>query len=433
MFAHASKKRFPRAVAMTVGAVLTLGLAGCAGGNTEATGDSDEPVELEIWIQRDEFLPTGGFDEFEAANPGITVKTVTVPAEEQISTFLRSAASGDAPDVLMPTTDLWPPLAEQGLLYDMTELLAQWEEENPEEFEDAAAGIAFGTAQDGVPYGIGIAGAPTWMTYRADWFQEAGIETPETYEELLEAARTIKAERPDVTPFGIVGARAASPAAKFLTLFYRMGGTHENGVPQFDSEAGIFLLEYYQTLVKEKLAHPDTLAWTSGETRGSFIEGIEGMTPISQNIYPEINEALEYGTEWALLPDLHREGHEDDATMTFRAITALMAANTEYPEESALLIRYLAGPDYGVDLSTRYQPSLNAAVGENPEYLEVAPWVSDLAPHVAEAQPLPAHAKAAELYEIVHDMKQEAIGNPDADAAEIAKKAQERMSSVVAE
>lgn len=417
-----------KAGALGLSAVIALGIAGCA--PAESNGGADEEVELLIWLQRDEFLPTDSFAQFEEDNPGITVRAVTVPAEEQISSFLRSAAAGDTPDVLMPTTDLWPPLAQEGLLYDMSDELAAWQAEDPDSYEDAAAGIAFGTANDGVTYGVGITGAPTWMVYRTDWFDEAGIATPTTYEEMLDAARVIQQEQPDVTPFGIVGARTSSPAAKFLTLFYRMGGEHVDGVPQFDSEAGIYLLEYYQTLVREGLAHPDTLAWTSGETRGSFIEGVEGMTMISQNIYPTIQDSLEYGSEWAIIPDLVREGAENDALMTFRAVTALVAGNTEHPEEAAALVRYLAGPDYGLDISVRYQPSLNAAVQENPDYLAVAPWAPELQDFIANAQPLPANRVSADLYEVIHDMKQEAIGNPDADAADIARRAQERMNDI---
>lgn len=431
-----------RAIAIATSAFVALGVAGCAPTASQGPAESAAPattaesgapvqdVELVIWLQRDEFLPSDAFAQFEADNPGVTVRATTVPAEEQIPSFLRSIAAGDAPDVLMPTTDLWPPLAEQGLLYDMKDELAAWEAEDPQGFADARAGIAFGTAGDGVTYGVGMTGAPTWMVYRKDWFDAANLPAPKTYGELLDAARVIKAARPNVTPFGIVGARAASPAAKFLTLFYNMGGQHVNGVPQFDSSTGIYLIEYYQTLVREGLAHPDTLAWGSGETRGSFIEGVEGMTMISQNIYPRVQESLQYGAEWAIIPNLVREGSESQAMMTFRAVTALVAGNTKHPREAALLVRYLAGPDYGLDISVRYQPSLNAAVQANPEYLSIAPWAPELEQFIANAKPLPANRVSADLYQVIHDMKQEAISRPNASAADIARRAQLEMNKI---
>lgn len=435
MFQNSKRKPGWRAASIGTGAIVALGLIGCAPATTESdtSGDGEsastgQEVELLLWLQRDEFLPTDAFAEFEAENPGVTVRAVTIPAEEQIATFLRSSAAGDSPDVLMPTTDLWPPLAEEGLLYDMADELAAWQSEDPEGYADAKAGIAFGTAGDGITYGVGMTGAPTWLVYRKDWFEDAGISVPSTYDELLDAARAIKASRPDDTAFGIVGGRAASPAAKFLTLFYNMGGEHVNGVPQFDSPAGIYLLEYYQTLVREELAHPDTLAWTSGETRGSFIEGNEGMTMISSNIYPSIQESLEYGSEWAIIPQLTRGDAEP--MMTFRAVTALMAGNTEHPSEAAKLVRYLAGPDYGVDVSVRYMASLNAAVSRNDEFLDVASWAPDLEEFVADSQPLPANKVSADLYQVIHDMKQEAIANPNADAADIAERAQEQLDEI---
>lgn len=435
MFRKTMRKTAWRAAGIGTSAIVALGLVGCAPASTESNSSGNgesastgQAVELLLWMQRDEYLPADAFAQFEAQNPGVTVRAVTIPAEEQISTFLRSSAAGDTPDVLMPTTDLWPPLAEQGLLHDMTDQLLTWQSEDPEGYADAQAGLAFGTALDGVTYGVGMTAAPTWLVYRKDWFEDAGISVPSTYDELLDAARALKSARPDVTAFGIVGGRQASPAAKFLTLFYNMGGEHVNGVPQFDSPAGIYLLEYYQTLVREGLAHPDTLAWTSAETRGSFIEGVEGMTMISSNIYPTIQESLEFGTEWGIIPQLTRG--DAKPMMTFRAVTALIGGNTEHPNEAAKLVRYLAGPDYGVEISLRYMASLNAAVSRSAEYLEIASWAPDIEESVANAQPLPANRVSGELYQIIHDMKQEAIGNPNADATDIAQRAQEQLDEI---
>ena len=430
---------------LAVGMALALLLVACGDGaeeqdpavddevdaeGFEVGGTEDDPIVVTVWFPRDDQVPAGGFDRFHDEYPTIRVDTTVVPAEEQVSSYLRASQAGDAPDILIPTTDLWIPLAQQGRLLDIGPYLEAWEADDPEGFAANAVGIEFGTSQDGVTYGVGLTGAPTWMTYRADWFEEAGIETPETYEDLLEAARVLKEERPDVTPFGIVGARAASPAAKFLTLFYMMGGTHEDGVHQFDSEAGIYLLEYYQTLMREDLANSDTLSWDSGNTRGGLMEGIIGTTMISQNIYPQVIDALEYGEEWDMLPGLHREGHEDERVMTFRAVTGLITADTENPYETSLVLRYLADFENSLEVSLRYQPTLRADVNEDPGYLEQAPWLDKLQPYLDEARPLPAHPSAAELYQVIHDMKQEAIANPDADAAEIAARAQAAMNDI---
>jgi ABC-type multidrug transport system ATPase subunit len=52
-----------------------------------------------------------------------------------------------------------------------------------------------------------------------------------------------------------------------------MGGQFENNVPQLDSDAGIYLLEFYQQLMSENIASRETVAWDSGDMRASFIGG----------------------------------------------------------------------------------------------------------------------------------------------------------------
>jgi ABC-type glycerol-3-phosphate transport system substrate-binding protein len=137
--------------------------------------------------------------------------------------------------------------------------------------------------------GLTLYAGPFWYTYRADLLAAAGLEVPETWDDVLEFARVAKAD--GHIGYAVIGSRAHDPVW-FLSTFMAMGGQFDNGVPQLDSEAGHYLLSFYQTLVREELTSPDVLAWDSGAMRSAFIGGGAAQAMLGDNIYPTLNQAL---------------------------------------------------------------------------------------------------------------------------------------------
>ena len=200
------KNGFKRAGILATGALL-LGLTACSQGSTtqppdagdaQSTGPAHIKIAYQQWgpgVVMKTFL-TAAKAEYEAANPGSTVEIVPIVASEndyytKIQLMMRSPNT--APDIVYEDTFLINSDITAGYLKPLDDYIAGWQDWN--QFEETAKGAAKG--QDGKTYGI-----PDGTDTRALWFNKeifakAGLPadwSPKTWEDVLSAARTIKAE-----------------------------------------------------------------------------------------------------------------------------------------------------------------------------------------------------------------------------------------------
>lgn len=181
------------------GACLSLVtvLAACGSDGGAASADADGSVALRV-----QGLPPGTdqagqdqfnalIDQFEAANPGITVEATT--NEYDPLTFSAQLAGGSIEDVIrVPLTEPRG-LIERGQVQPITGYLSGWphyEELNPQVLEPLsdAEGDVFGIPRS--PFAMGLA-------YNRDLFEQAGLDPddpPATWDEVREAAKAISAE-----------------------------------------------------------------------------------------------------------------------------------------------------------------------------------------------------------------------------------------------
>ena len=392
------------------------------------TAHAQDPIELTMWFGRQDFIPADAFDQFHAENPDIRVTTDVIPLEQAVADTLRASQAGRAPDIVQVPADGVGPLAIQGVLYDMSDVLAQWETEN-QEAHATLAPAAFTLAEwEGTPYGLALHFGPFWYTYRVDWFEEAGIDIPTTWDEVLEAGRQFAAD--GRIGFAIHGSRAHDPVW-MMSLFMSMGGQWTDGVPELDSEAGHYLLEFYQALVRDGIGSPEILAWDSGDMRAAFINRSAAQALIGDNIYPTINQALEYGEEWAGGPLPSRPGAEDQNRTMALGWPYVVTTGTDHPEAAMRVLEYLARPEIVGEVAQRYQPTTVLPVLTAEAYIEAKPWAPDFEEPFAELEPLPSHPRQPQIYQILLDAMQDALQNPEADAAQIAQTHQARIDQLV--
>ncbi|MEX2540696.1 MAG: sugar ABC transporter substrate-binding protein [Trueperaceae bacterium] len=381
-----------------------------------AQGDGEQ-VELTIWFGRENFIPADAFDAFHAEHPNIRVTTDVIPLEQAVADTLRAAQAGRAPDIVQIPADSLGPLAIQNALFDISDLLEQWQSEDPAGHGNLAEAAFSMGSWDGTPHGLALHIGPFWYTYRTDWFEEAGIAVPTNWDEVLEAGRQLSDG--GRIGFAIHGSRAHDPVW-MLSLFMAMGGQWEGNVPQLDSEAGVYLLEFYQALVRDDIGSPEILAWDSGDFRAAFINGNAAQALIGDNVYPTVQESLEYGDEWAGKPLPPRPGAEDQNRTMALGWPYVVTAQTEHPEEAMLALRYLARPEIIEEVALRYQPTTVLPVLNSPSYVDAKPWAPDFAEAFAQLEPLPGHPRQPQIYQVLLDAMQEALQNPNADAGEIA-------------
>lgn len=420
--------------------VSRLGLTGVMAAGALAAGFLIEPAaaqdrSLKIWFGRQNFIPEDEFAKFREDYPDIDVEFEVVRLEDVTSQLILAFRSGDAPDIVQIHARDVEQLARGGVLKNFDGMVAEFEERFPETYSQLAP-LAWAGASDsaGVTYGVALYAQSIYLTYRTDLLEEVGIEPPlETVERVLEAAKAINEANEDTRGFSLIGC-CVSPSWE-LPLFLSMGGTVENGVPQIDTEIGHQWISFYQELMNSGAAHPDTPSWDSGQMRAAFIGGRAGMMNEGEHIYVEVQKQMPYEDgNWAFEKLPVREGQTEPQVQSGFAFPFVVTTANEDEEAAMLALEYLSRPEFAKQVAIRYQPTTNKAVAEDPEYLAAKPWAEDIAPLAADLVSLPTHpTKAIQIYDVLEELRDRMVADPDADPAELAAEYQQQLDAVAAD
>ena len=206
--------RSRRLLSLLVLCVL-LAAAGCGGGGGNGGGDSGDK-SITFWTAEDladRVASTKRIAEAFQQKTGITVNVVPI-AEDQLATQIQSAsAGGTLPDVMgalslgfvhnLAADDL----ADQDAANEVIENLGR------DTFSERAISLV---ESDGKPVAVP---SDTWtqlLVYRKDLFEKAGLETPDTFDKILNAATKLKQSGQQ----GIVAATKASDGFTQQTFEY---------------------------------------------------------------------------------------------------------------------------------------------------------------------------------------------------------------------
>ena len=242
------RRRRARAAAATA-ITLVASLAACSSDEGESGGDASS---IKVWIQED--LPDrvaatqAIVDDF-TKQSGIDVELVAV-AEDQFNQLLTSsAAAGDLPDVIggVALPQVRTLSANELLDTDATASLLDGLDEAT--FNESALELTRdGETQLAIP-------SESWtqlLVYRKDLFEEAGLEPPTTYDDILAAAEAL--DSPDVA--GFVGANIAGDAFTVQTFEHIALGNgcelvDDGGEITFDSDECVEALDFYGQLQQD--------------------------------------------------------------------------------------------------------------------------------------------------------------------------------------
>ncbi|MEV7738435.1 extracellular solute-binding protein [Streptomyces sp. NPDC088921] len=202
--------------------------------------------------------------QFEKANPGKKVELVPIKAPDseyytKVQQMLRSAKT--APDLVYEDTFLINSDITSGYLKPLDPYLAKWPDWN--RFIDTAKAAA--KAEDGKTYGVPDGTDTRGLWYDKGIFAKAGLPTdwqPKTWDEVLDAARTIKRRVPDVTPLNLYTGKPAGEAATMQGFEMLLYGTEDR---LYDDSAKKWIagsqgfddaLSFVETVYRDKLG-PD--------------------------------------------------------------------------------------------------------------------------------------------------------------------------------
>ena len=422
--------------ALVLVAVLLAIPAGLfAGGQEELT---DEQITIRMWFGREEFIPADNFEVFHQENPNIRVEPEVTPLEDAAMDLIRNHEVGTDPDIAQIVMTYTGTLAERGILQDMSSEFERWLQEDPELYESIAE-VAWQSASfNGVPYGMSAHATAIWHVWRVDWLEAAGVDgVPATFAETIDAAIQVRDSgnlESGQYPYAISGSSALSTQISFYAYFMAMGGQFsDDGVPIVDSEEGRYLVEFYRTLVEEELINPDSLAWNFGEVRGAFTGGNTGMMVMGANVFPAfIDAGLEYGDDatWIATPQPYRDGAESEWQQYGNAFPYVVSSNTDHPAEVAKVLRYLNRADIVGEVAARYQPATNRKVSEESDLREQQPWLAPLHETWLNLTAHPTQIRQAQINDIVIEMVQEILDEPDVDADELVRRVQAELDAL---
>lgn len=190
-------------------------------------------------------------EDFEAANPDITIEYVTAPYAEIVNQVINMAGGGEKVDLIFGEIDWVPGLADAGLTVSVTDILSE------EYLSDFYPSILEAFQIDGEPYGLPLYVSPFVLYYNTQLFEEAGLDPnspPTTFDEALEYAQKLSELTDEngnkVYAFGQTTASVAVSGASINALIFNYGGSllDDDGNLDIDNQGFKDAITLLQTL-----------------------------------------------------------------------------------------------------------------------------------------------------------------------------------------
>ena len=215
-----------RVLAALLAAAMVFGLVACGGSKTtetkaaetEASGEIEAcTINFQYWADNTDYsaLMQDIIAKFNEENEyGITVVGEEIPWDGggYTNTLFNAAMGGGAPDVATFKLTGTPMFVNNGLLADLTGMIDAWEDKDDisENLYNVMRAAGGSDSIYVMPWNVQV----LYVYYRPSIFEEAGVEVPTTYEELITLCETIvesnipvKGSKKDaVKPFAYTGA-----------------------------------------------------------------------------------------------------------------------------------------------------------------------------------------------------------------------------------
>ncbi|MFW5643863.1 MAG: ABC transporter substrate-binding protein, partial [Alkalispirochaeta sp.] len=225
-------------------------------------------------------------------NPDITINVIPVDENDVSTQVAAAAAAGTLPAIGEFGAETAVALGAEGVIdvAGNTELIKDLGTERF--YQGALRMVGDG---EGSYYAIPFHGWIQGIWYRADWFEEAGLDVPRTWDEILEAAEYFTDRQNN--QYGIlVGTSAEAYTEQVFTQFAR-----SNGAALFDRDGNLIFnspemreaIEYYAELARYNPPGPQT--WRA---RDYYLQGKMAMFFYSTYIMDDL--AIEDAAEASL-------------------------------------------------------------------------------------------------------------------------------------
>lgn len=362
------KRRLVKATAVALAGIMLAGtiLTGCG---SEEKASSDGKVTIEFMHDEAEEDRIKVYDEiiaeFQKENPDIEVKQTPV-AEDGFEDKVKTLVSaGEMPAIVAGSTSLMQLLDEEEMINTSANKEVVEEKGADNFYEDILNML---NSQDGE----GMIGVPVtaWVNgvwYRKDLFEEKGLDAPETWEDILAAAKAF--HDPENKMYGIMfGTEESEISQQNFQLIAGSNGAElfdEEGNPNYTSPEMKEAMEFYNELYQY------TLPGSNGTTqiRDAMVGGNTAMCIFSTYILAPLYNAGMADKIGYCVP-------ENTQKAVFGSPSTYTISNTISAEETEAAKKFIS---YMLEDETNIkvlhiapggpQPVLKS-VAENPEYTE---------------------------------------------------------------
>ncbi|MWB96981.1 extracellular solute-binding protein [Agromyces seonyuensis] len=383
-------------------ASLALGLTGCSTGDS---GSDDGTIKVAYqktssFTAMDELMQQVK-KEYEAEYTDRTVELIPIEAEQDqyfTKLALMNGSPDTAPDVIYEDTFQIRSDAGAGYLQPIDDYLTDWD--GWDLYDDGAKQAGLG--DDGKTYGISLGTDTRGLYYNKQIFEAAGLPTdwaPESWDDILDAARTIKASDPDVIPFNAYASNALGEATSMQGFEMLLYGTDDQLLDTdtnkwvTGSKGFLDSLAFYQTLADEELGPDPAQALDAGWgskvstellPQGGLAIALDGSWLPSQwisgeNEWPEWQDTMGF----AAMPT--QDGGGDGFTSMSGGWTLALGANAADPDAAFDFIAAALTPENALQYHQEAgQIAVRSDVAENQEYLDYNPsfeFFSSLVPY----------------------------------------------------
>jgi ABC-type glycerol-3-phosphate transport system substrate-binding protein len=275
-------------------------------------------------------------EEYEAEHPDVDIDLVLIPhGSEMTRRIITSMAVGADAGMTLVEESTLPDFVAAGWLLPIDDVVDNIGREN---FKPQSI-----LEMDGHVYAIGYSGGTNsslWI--RKDLLDEAGLEPPTNYEELLEVAEALTQDTDgdgniDIYGIGLPAGPGLATTSRFAAFLYQNCGDwyDRQGNVAFNNENAKKAIEQYVELMQ--YSPPDSAAWGWGEGIDAFIAGRVAMHPYGGRLgAQEFNAAPELRANTIVVPWVVGDYAPEGAPATGRGSWDYIAitSSVKFPEEA---------------------------------------------------------------------------------------------------
>lgn len=333
------KKSLKIASTILITVSLIAGMMGCSktsdekdtnseGTVTEAASDAneasngDEEITLKVFFSNPDqtqglgLLEANAIKAFEEQNPNIKIDLETLQDDPYQKKFQTYLAAGEVPDVYKSwnNTAFMTPVIQGGYAAEL----------NPNDYADYGFGSGALEAYtfDGKLYGIPLF-ADTWVLYyNQKMLEENNIKAPETFDDLLAAAKTLRAN--GIQPCAMNGKEGWPVMFTYQNLALRESGNQSltydacEGKTTFAAEPALLAAaKDFRTLCDNNFFMDGFASADYGTARSMFVQGktamyIMGSWEMGMSTDTNIDEEIRNNIRATKFPVVSGKGDADD-------------------------------------------------------------------------------------------------------------------------